>query len=67
MLDDYNLKKKSDKELCEWTSSWKNSSDKHLMGMREINKRDRYMTNSLSWLAILIAVLSLILSIYRIN
>lgn len=57
------LRTKSDSELAEWVAGWKPGTKDYILGMAELDRRKNRGNTIRGWLAIVISVLALIVSI----
>jgi hypothetical protein len=56
-------RKMSMPELLRWTKGWKESSAKNLVGQLEIARRERKWPERRAWIALVVSLISLVLSI----
>jgi hypothetical protein len=63
--DTYQLRKKSDEELCQWIAGWNDQRGigHRLLGQHELQRRLRQPDAIRSWIAIGISILAVILSV----
>ena len=63
--DPYQLREKTDEQLCEWIAGWNDSSGrgKRLLGEAELHRRIRRPDAFRSWLAIGISLAAVLLSV----
>ena len=57
------LKQKSDSELAESIAGWKPGTKNHILGMAELDRRKNRGNTVRGWIAIIISILALIVSI----
>jgi len=63
--DPYELRKKTDKELCEWIAGWNDQRGigHRLLGQHELQRRLRQPDAIRSWIALAVSILALTLSV----
>ena len=63
--DPYELRKKTDKELCEWIAGWNDQRGvgHRLLGQHELQRRLRQPDAFRSWLALGVSTLALVLTV----
>lgn len=63
--DPYDLRKKTDEELCEWIAEWNDQRGlgHRLLGQHELERRLRRPDAMRSWMAIGLSVSAVVLSI----
>ena len=60
--DSFGLRKKTDHELYIWIAGWKPETDKSIAGKQELRRRNESQSNMRAWIAIGIALFSLLIS-----